>query len=62
MNPEIDFLTDTVSTNCYEMNVESWVELEKIASRLEITVDYLLDEFAVDGVIDYDILDEDDKN
>ena len=34
------------------MSVDSWVVLEKIASQLELIVDYLLDEFAVDGKID----------
>lgn len=49
---KIDFLTQTVETEGYEMSVDSWVKLEKIASELELTVDYLLDEFVVDGQID----------
>ena len=50
---KIDFLTQIqVETGGYEMSVDSWVVLEKIASQLEMTKDYLLDEFAIDGKID----------
>ena len=45
----IDFLTQTVETDAYELPLEFYLECETIASKLELTVDYLLDEFFVDG-------------
>ena len=42
-------LTNTVETEHYEMELDSFLQLEMIASVMEVTVDYLLDEFAIDG-------------
>ena len=47
----IDFLTQTVETDAYELPLEFYLECEAIASKLELTVDYLLDEFFVDGAL-----------
>jgi hypothetical protein len=46
---KIDFLTQTVETDSYELPLDFYLECEEIASKLELTVDYLLDEFFVDG-------------
>lgn len=46
---EIDMLTNTVETEYYEFEINTFIQLEGIAAVMEITVDYLLDEFAVDG-------------
>ena len=48
-NTDIDMLTNTVETEHYEMELDSFLQLEMIASVMEVTVDYLLDEFAIDG-------------
>ncbi len=48
-DPEIDMLTNTVETENYELEIDTFIQLEGIAAVMEITVDYLLDEFAVDG-------------
>jgi hypothetical protein len=48
-NTNIDMLTNTVETEHYEMELDSFLQLEMIASVMEVTVDYLLDEFAIDG-------------
>ena len=45
-------LTNTVETEHYEMELDSFLQLEMIASVMEVTVDYLLDEFAIDGQLD----------
>jgi hypothetical protein len=47
----IDFLTQTVETDVYELPLEFYLECEAIASKLELTVDYLIDEFFVDGAL-----------
>jgi predicted DNA-binding ribbon-helix-helix protein len=46
---KIDFLTQTVETDVYELPLDFYLECEEIASKLELTVDYLIDEFFVDG-------------
>ena len=51
-NTNIDMLTNTVETEHYEMELDSFLQLEMIASVMEVTVDYLLDEFAIDGKLD----------
>ena len=51
-NTDIDMLTNTVETEHYEMELDSFLQLEMIASVMEVTVDYLLDEFAIDGQLD----------
>lgn len=38
-----------VETNNYELPLEFYLKCEYIAAQLEITVDYLLDEFYDDG-------------
>jgi hypothetical protein len=48
---KIDLLTQTVETDAYELPLEFYLECEAIASKLELTVDYLLDEFFVDGAL-----------
>jgi hypothetical protein len=48
----IDFLTQTVETDAYELPLEFYLECEAISSVLELTVDYLIDEFFVDGQLD----------
>lgn len=48
---KIDLLTQTVETEVYELPLDFYLECEAIASKLELTVDYLLDEFFVDGVL-----------
>ena len=40
---------DIVETEGYEMSLEVYLKCEYIAAQLEITVDYLLDEFYDDG-------------
>ena len=42
---------DIVETDYYEFPVETYLKFEYIAAQLEITVDYLLDEFYDDGVL-----------
>ena len=51
-NTNIDMLTNTVETEHYEMELDSFLQLEMIASVMEVTVDYLLDQFAIDGQLD----------
>ena len=51
-NTNIDMLTNTVETEHYEMELDSFLQLEMIASVMEVTVAYLLDEFAIDGQLD----------
>lgn len=46
---KIDLLTQTVETNAYELPLDFYLECEAIASALELTVDYLIDEFFVNG-------------
>ncbi len=46
-NTNIDMLTNTVETEHYEMDSEDFLQLEMIASVMEVTVDYLLDEFVL---------------
>ena len=48
---KIDFLTQTVETDSYELPLDFYLECEEIASKLELTVDYLIDEFFVDGAL-----------
>ena len=48
-NNEIDMLTNTVETDHYELDLDHFIQLEGIAAMMEVTVDYLLDEFFVDG-------------
>lgn len=48
-DPEIDMLTNTVETENYELEIDTFIQLEGIAAVMEVTVDYLLDEFAIDG-------------
>lgn len=50
-----------VETEIYEMSLESYLEFEWYAAQMELTVDYLLDEFFIDGtlvlpseLVDYD--------
>lgn len=45
----IDMLTDTVETEHYVLGVDDFLQFEMIAAMMEVTVDYLLDEFFVDG-------------
>ena len=45
----MDLLTDTVETENYVLDVDSFLQFEMIAAMMEVTVDYLLDEFFVDG-------------
>ena len=40
-----------VETELYELPFEFYLKCEYIAAQLEITVDYLLDEFYDDGVL-----------
>lgn len=40
-----------VETNNYELPLEFYLKCEYIAAQLEITVDYLLDEFYDDGCL-----------
>jgi hypothetical protein len=40
-----------VETEVYELPLEFYLECEAIASTLELTVDYLIDEFFVDGAL-----------
>ena len=48
-NTNIDMLTNTVETDNYVLDVDSFLQFEMIAAMMEVTVDYLLDEFFVDG-------------
>ena len=41
--------TTSVETEYYNMDLDFYLKCEFIASQLEITVDYLLDEFYDDG-------------
>ena len=41
----IDMLTDTVETEHYVLGVDDFLQFEMIAAMMEVTVDYLLDEF-----------------
>lgn len=43
--------TQMVETDAYELPLEFYLKCEYIAEQLEITVDYLLDEFYDDGVL-----------
>lgn len=52
---------DFVETETYEMPVETYLVCEWYAAQMEMTVDYLLDEFFIDGelvlpseLVDYD--------
>jgi hypothetical protein len=40
-----------VETELYELPLDFYLECEAIASALELTVDYLIDEFFVDGAL-----------
>jgi hypothetical protein len=49
-----------VETETYEMPLETYLEFEWYAAQMEMTVDYLLDEFFIDdtlivppGLVDY---------
>ena len=42
-------LTNTVETEHYELDLDDFLQFEMIAAVAEVTVDYLLDEFFVDG-------------
>ena len=42
---KIDLLTQTVEIGDYEIPLESYLEFEWYAAQMELTVDYLLDEF-----------------
>ena len=48
-NTNIDMLTNTVETDNYVLDVDDFLQFEMIAAMMEVTVDYLLDEFFVDG-------------
>ena len=55
MNPTI------IETEGYEIHVEDYLMFEWYANQMNITVDYLLDEFSTDtqlmlpdGIVDYD--------
>ena len=48
-NTNMDLLTDTVETEHYVLDVDNFLQFEMIAAMMEVTVDYLLDEFFVDG-------------
>jgi len=48
----MDLLTDTVETENYVLSVDDFLQFEMIAAMMEVTVDYLLDEFFVDGQLD----------
>jgi hypothetical protein len=39
----------TVETELFELPLEFYLECESIAAELELTVDYLVSEFFVDG-------------
>ena len=39
----------TVETDHYVLDVDDFLQFEMIAAMMEVTVDYLLDEFFVDG-------------
>lgn len=43
--------TQMVETDRYELPLDFFLKCEFIAAQLEITVDYLLDEFYDDGVL-----------
>jgi hypothetical protein len=49
---KIDLLTQTVETDVYELPLDFYLECEAVASTMEITVDYLIDEFFVDGALE----------
>ena len=51
-NTNIDMLTNTVETEHYELDLDDFLQLEMIAAMMEVTVDYLLDEFCMDGELD----------
>lgn len=51
-NTNIDMLTNTVETENYELDLDDFLQLEMIAAMMEVTVDYLLDEFCMDGELD----------
>ena len=48
-NTNIDMLTNTVETEHYELDLDDFLQFEMIAAMMEVTVDYLLDEFFVNG-------------
>lgn len=50
INMDFDERTGTVvETEHYEIPLDSYLQFEMIAAVCEVTVDYLLDEFFVDG-------------
>ena len=53
INMDFDERTGTVvETEHYELPLDTYLEFEMIAAMMECTVDYLLDEFFVDGQLD----------
>lgn len=42
---------DFVETEVYEMPLEAYLEYEWYAAQMELTVDYFLDEFFIDGML-----------
>lgn len=46
---KIDLLTQTVETDVYELPLKFFLKCESLASKLELTVDYVIAEFFIDG-------------
>jgi len=61
-NTKIDMLTNTVETEYYEIELDKFIQLEGIAAMMEVTVDYLLEEFCVNGELDMSDVPWEDNN
>lgn len=61
-NTNIDMLTNTVETEYYEIELDKFIQLEGIAAMMEVTVDYLLEEFCVDGELNLEDVPWEDNN
>ena len=61
-NTNIDMLTNTVETEYYEIELDKFIQLEGIAAKMEVTVDYLLEEFCVNGELDMSDVPWEDNN
>ena len=61
-NTNIDMLTNTVETEYYEIELDKFIQLEGIAAMMEVTVDYLLEEFCVNGELDMSDVPWEDNN
>jgi len=55
-------LTNTVETEYYEIELDKFIQLEGIAAMMEVTVDYLLEEFCVNGELDMSDVPWEDNN